>query len=802
MFRLRILGTIDLRKADGSELSHVLTQPRRLALLVYLAVARPRGFHRRDTLLALFWSEQPLERARASLSRALYFLRHELGPGVLISRGDEDIGVNPDLLWCDAVALEEEGPSLYRGDILTGFFVPGARGFEEWLEQERLRVREQAAGAAALLAEDAVAAGNLARAEKWGRRSLELSPFSESALQRLLLLLDRAGDRAGAHRAYREFAERIAVELEAKPSPETETIMAAIRARDLPGSDLTVHPSHRLPVSSSHRAPRRPRLWILASVALLVASFVILIAGLRRSDASPDQVYLPAFAVDSADAALAREARLAADRMAVALAATGLVRVIAGTADPAGAGTVVLGAVYREEGHVRFVARIREARTGRIVWTVFSRSADTLARRVTGGVAALTMPRFASWFPNASSPPLIEAFLEWNRADQLQSRGADRDAVPYLERAVALDPEFCWAELQLAAAHLALFDSRMADPMIEALQSRRERLNLLQRHWLDWMRAMAAEDLSGGYDAIAAAARIAPERFLYLLAMSATWLNRPREAIDLLERLGPDSPYNGGTAAYWRLVTRSHHAVGDFSGELSAARRARATPVPPIVALSFESIALAALGRLEPLRAKLDTALMLPLDRGTSPRQLMAESGTSAGQLMVLVAEELRAHGHEAAAEEALERAESWYAAQPPDARVDRARRFDLGMAAYYARDWLRADSLFRVLVAEDPGNFVYLGRLGTVAARLGDDSTARRILEQFDGFRSTLATPHTSVGYWQSKITVLLGDERRALALMSEAIGPQGRGGMHADFDFERIWATRLFRDFVRPKG
>ena len=48
----------------------------------------------------------------------------------------------------------------------------------------------------------------------------------------------------------------------------------------------------------------------------------------------------------------------------------------------------------------------------------------------------------------------------------------------------------------------------------------------------------------------------------------------------------------------------------------------------------------------------------------------------------------------------------------------------------------------------------------------------------------------------------MLLGDERGAMMLMTEAVGPQGRGGMHADFDFERIWGTRLFRDFVRPKG
>jgi DNA-binding SARP family transcriptional activator len=54
MIRLRTLGALDLRDADGQELRGVLAQPKRAALLAYLALATPRGYHRRDTLLALF----------------------------------------------------------------------------------------------------------------------------------------------------------------------------------------------------------------------------------------------------------------------------------------------------------------------------------------------------------------------------------------------------------------------------------------------------------------------------------------------------------------------------------------------------------------------------------------------------------------------------------------------------------------------------------------------------------------------------------------------------------------------------
>lgn len=56
MLRLTTLGTIRLER-DGEAVP--VPQPKRVALLAYLALARPRGLHRRDTLLAMFWPELP-----------------------------------------------------------------------------------------------------------------------------------------------------------------------------------------------------------------------------------------------------------------------------------------------------------------------------------------------------------------------------------------------------------------------------------------------------------------------------------------------------------------------------------------------------------------------------------------------------------------------------------------------------------------------------------------------------------------------------------------------------------------------
>jgi DNA-binding SARP family transcriptional activator len=232
---LRTLGAVDLRDREGHEVRSVLAQPKRLALLVYLAVARPGGFHRRDTLLGLFWPELDQVRARAALRKAVLFLRRGLGAGALEGRGDEELGLAAGVVACDAVAFERavvegrfgDALDLYRGDLLDGFFVPGAPEFERWVERERPRLRERAAGAAWALAE--AAATREDQVVRWGRRALEFTPTDESALRRLVRLFYRMGDRAAALRAYNDFATRLLDECGVRPSAETRRLVELMR---------------------------------------------------------------------------------------------------------------------------------------------------------------------------------------------------------------------------------------------------------------------------------------------------------------------------------------------------------------------------------------------------------------------------------------------------------------------------------------------------------------------------------------------------------------------------------------------
>ena len=62
---LIFLGRIAVRSPEGGSADRVVVQPKRLALLAYLALTP--GYHRRDTLLGLLWPELDTGPARRAL---------------------------------------------------------------------------------------------------------------------------------------------------------------------------------------------------------------------------------------------------------------------------------------------------------------------------------------------------------------------------------------------------------------------------------------------------------------------------------------------------------------------------------------------------------------------------------------------------------------------------------------------------------------------------------------------------------------------------------------------------------------
>ena len=293
MVKLRTLGGLELTDSQGREPRSLLAQPKRLALLTYLAARNHHGSRRRDSLVALFWPELDAEHARGALRQSLSFLRRALGEGVLTGR-EEDVRFEPAALECDAAAFEQacddgrpaEALDLYRGDFLEGFFVSGMSAeLERWIESERARLRGRAARAAAELVAVAEREGDPARAVQAARWAVGFDPDDEGALARLVDLLDRSGDRAGALSAFETFRRRLQEQYDATPSPETAARIRSVRERRTPF--LQAPTAER--IASAGTGAVRPRRRAIGGIAIVALGALALSGWFIMTRARPSR---------------------------------------------------------------------------------------------------------------------------------------------------------------------------------------------------------------------------------------------------------------------------------------------------------------------------------------------------------------------------------------------------------------------------------------------------------------------------------------------------------------------------------
>lgn len=513
MIRLHTLGTVELRRDDDSSVGSVTAQPKRLALLVYLAVARPRGYHRRDTLLGLFWAESPESRARNALGQALYFLRRSLGNQVIVGRGNDEVAVAPERLWCDATALQaalddgrvDDALELYRGDLLRGFHLPDAPGFEDWVDRERGRLRRTlvdvvSSKARVLEGTDPAAAVELLR------RALAVAPVDEAMLRRLMTLLDGAGDRAGALATFDAFARRLAAELEIEPSPETLALREAIAGRtaskegtEVEGGDRPDSRAVALepPPDAPPPAPARPGVPIPGSLSPRSIIFVLMVAAIsaaaalalwlgRAEDRDEPAVIARAgeftlavvpFTPATADTGLIRIARELVVPLSANLDGLGDVRAVegldvlaaAGSGEAAevalelagqlGASRVLYGAIVASGHGVRLEATMRGVPEGERVLraTVLAgRNVSEIADSLTWAVLRELWSEHASAVdPDRVSPPTpppqvlatrsLPALREYWEGERAVAQDRWTDAADRFRRAVALDSTYWFA---------------------------------------------------------------------------------------------------------------------------------------------------------------------------------------------------------------------------------------------------------------------------------------------------------------------------------------------------------------------
>jgi DNA-binding SARP family transcriptional activator/TolB-like protein len=256
MIELRTLGRGAVSR-DGQDLPGVTAQKQRFALLAYLAV---EGRASRGQLLAFFWSEREEEKARHSLSQALYALRRELGEECLRVEGDS-VQVNAEVCTVDATQLETAAESgdwqrvveLYKGPFLEQFSLPDAGDFEEWLSNTRAALERLAHQGFRNVIAEYLRAGDTAAALAEAWRWTTLEPLDDEAQHTLIGLLAASGDRTAALSRFDAYRERLTRELEVEPREETMALVEQVRAGESPEfrplSETTRPPPERVPAA-------------------------------------------------------------------------------------------------------------------------------------------------------------------------------------------------------------------------------------------------------------------------------------------------------------------------------------------------------------------------------------------------------------------------------------------------------------------------------------------------------------------------------------------------------------------------
>lgn len=278
LFTLSLFGGFHVTR-NGRPVTNFRTDKVR-ALLAYLAIEAERP-HRRETLAAILWPEQPQTTSLMNLRQSLYRLRRAIGdkkatqPLLRITRAALQWNSNNNNHgWVDVITfhtlLEEvkqhshqdicscasclthyqQAVSLYHGPLLAGFSLSDSEPFESWLRMRQDFFHQQVLQALYDLTHAYEEKEELELAQQYAQQQLTLEPWREVAYQQLMRVLAKNGQRAAALAQYEECSEVMAEELGVKPSLKTTLLYEQIRDGLFPRATDMAHLAsrHTLPM--------------------------------------------------------------------------------------------------------------------------------------------------------------------------------------------------------------------------------------------------------------------------------------------------------------------------------------------------------------------------------------------------------------------------------------------------------------------------------------------------------------------------------------------------------------------------
>ncbi len=419
--------------------------------------------------------------------------------------------------------------------------------------------------------------------------------------------------------------------------------------------------------------------------------------------------------------------------------------------------------------------------------------------RIKIALASRVHPMLAQSAPLTDLPGSMEAYRAYMAGFESYFAGDDSHAREQFYRAVELDSTFVSSLTWAAISEWSLtFNVPKVDSLLQLVERRRSELLPFDLASLDYLRAWVDGNVEAAQVAARRRADIGGPFWNVFAVQGALRLNRVDEAYDRIREKfkGPLSRKNPVAWLYLAVVL---HIRGEHERELREVRNGIAQAGNPDRLLGAEIRALAALGEVDTLRGRLETAK----SRG------VVESGV----LLNTAASQLRAHDFAAAADTIGRLALQWHRQAVIDSPTWRAR-FNLAVALFDLKD-AEADTIFAALVREGLPlpyaeehfqglDAAALGYLGVSAAMRGDTARAEHIIAQLSNLRRPYLLGANV--HWQARIAAQLGQCTRAVQLQRDALknGSSYQTGnylpLHELPQFAKLDCA-AYREFIKPK-
>ncbi|MDX1501543.1 MAG: AAA family ATPase [Thermoanaerobaculia bacterium] len=225
---IRLLGVVEII-LDGRRLRAFNS----LRLQRFLALVALRGGPRQRSQLAFeLWPDSTERQARTNLRKLLHELRRSL-PDI-----DEFIEIDNEVVrwiptgpsqvdvlrfrYAMAAGDLELAARLYGGDLLPACY-------DDWVLEERARLRAEALGALERLMEEAASRGEHQATLRHAERIIDLEPTEEAAVRIQMEAHLALGERAAALRCYHRYAEALERELGLAPGEAVEAMYRELR---------------------------------------------------------------------------------------------------------------------------------------------------------------------------------------------------------------------------------------------------------------------------------------------------------------------------------------------------------------------------------------------------------------------------------------------------------------------------------------------------------------------------------------------------------------------------------------------